>query len=84
MNALDRTEITMHATALDLTDPEVELRLVDLKEAARFLCVSRGTLYELLRSGHLTSIHIGRSRRIPMGELRRFVRERLERDLRGR
>lgn len=44
------------------------------------LCVTRGTLYDLLSSGQLPSVHIGRARRVPMGELRRFVRERLERD----
>ena len=70
----------MHATAQDLTDLDDDLRLVTLPEAARFLCVSRGTLYDLLSSGQLPSVHIGRARRVPMGELRRFVRERLERD----
>jgi hypothetical protein len=69
----------MHATAHDLTDLDDDLRLVTLPEAARFLCVS-GTLYEPLSSGQLPSVHIGRARRVPVGELRRFVRERLERD----
>ena len=63
-----------------LTDLDDDLRLVTLPEAARFLCVSCGTLYDLLTSGQLPSVHIGRARRVPMGELRRFVRERLERD----
>ena len=80
VNELDRTEQPMHATAQDLTDLDDDLRLVTLPEAARFLCVSRGTLYDLLSSGQLPSVHIGRARRVPMGELRRFVRERLERD----
>ena len=80
VNELDRTEHPMHVTAQDLTDLDDDLRLVTLPEAARFLCVSRGTLYDLLSSGQLPSMHIGRARRVPMGELRRFVRERLERD----
>jgi excisionase family DNA binding protein len=80
VNELDRTEHPMHATAQDLTDLDDDLRLVTLPEAARFLCVSRGTLYDLLTSGQLPSVHIGRARRVPLGELRRFVRERLERD----
>ena len=82
VNELDRTEHLMHATAQDLTDLDDDLRLVTLPEAARFLCVSRGTLYDLLSSGQLPSVHVGRARRVPMGELRRFVRERLERDTR--
>ena len=80
LNELDRTEHPMHATAQDLTDLDDDLRLVTLPEAARFLCVSRGTLYDLLTSGQLPSVHIGRARRVPMGELRCFVRERLARD----
>ena len=80
VNELDRTEHPMHATAQDLTDLDDDLRLVTLPKAARFLCVSRGTLYDLLTSGKLPSVHIGRARRVPLGELRRFVRERLERD----
>ena len=80
VNELDRMEHPMHATAQDLTDLDDGLRLVTLPEAAHFLCVSRGTLYDLLTSGQLPSVHIGRARRVPLGELRRFVRERLERD----
>lgn len=80
VNELDRTEPPMHSTAQALTDLDDDLRLVTLPEAARFLCVSRGTLYDLLTSGQLPSVHIGRARRVPLGELRRFVRERLGRD----
>ena len=70
----------MHATGTEFADLDDDLRLVTLPEAARFLSVSRGSLYDLLSSGQLPSVHIGRARRVPMGELRRFVRERLERD----
>ena len=62
---------------------EGDLQLVSLSEAARFLCVSRGTLYDLLRTGQLASVHIGRLRRIPLGELRRFVAARLESERRA-
>ena len=40
---------------------------------ARLLEISRGAVYHLLQVGELRSIHIGRARRIPLGELRRFV-----------
>ena len=68
----------MHATGTDFADLDDDLRLVTLPEAARFLSVSRGSLYDLLTTGELASVHIGRSRRIPMGDVRRFVRERIE------
>ena len=70
----------MHATGADLADLDDDLRLVTLPDAARFLSVSRGSLYDLLTTGQLASVHIGRSRRIPLGEIRRYVRDRLQRD----
>ena len=76
----DQKEHTMHATGTDLADLDDDLRLVTLPDAARFLSVSRGSLYDLLTTGQLASVHIGRSRRIPLGEIRRYVRDRLQRD----
>ena len=76
----DQKEHPLHATGTDFADLDNELRLVTLPDAARFLSVSRGSLYDLLTTGQLASIHIGRSRRIPMGELRRYIRGRLERE----
>jgi excisionase family DNA binding protein len=49
------------------------LRLLTVIEAAEYLSLSRGAIYNLLNSGALASIHIGRARRIPLGELQRFV-----------
>jgi excisionase family DNA binding protein len=49
------------------------LRLLTVIEAAEYLALSRGAIYNLLNTGALTSIHIGRARRIPLGELQRFV-----------
>jgi excisionase family DNA binding protein len=59
---------TTHLTASD-----DDLRLLTIIEAAELLSVSRAGLYNLMTSGALTSIHIGRSRRIPVRELRRFI-----------
>ena len=70
----------MHATGTEFADLDDDLRLVTLPDAARFLSVSRGSLYDLLTTGQLASVHIGRSRRIPLGEIRRYVRDQLQRD----
>lgn len=48
-------------------------RLLTIEAAADFLAISRGAVYHLLDRGEMASIHIGRSRRITLGELRRFV-----------
>jgi excisionase family DNA binding protein len=63
----------MHDHEPDPTD----LQLVTLVDAARYLAVSRSALYELLTTGQIASVHIGRARRIPRAELQRFVRQRL-------
>ena len=76
----DHKERPMHATGTDFADLDDDLRLVTLPEAARFLSVSRGSLYDLLTTGELASVHIGRSRRVPIGEIRRYIRERLQRE----
>lgn len=47
--------------------------LVTPKEAARLLRLSKSTLHQLLASGRISSVKIGRSRRIPLTELSSYV-----------
>ncbi|MFF4652994.1 helix-turn-helix domain-containing protein [Streptomyces sp. NPDC001380] len=47
-------------------------------EVMAALRLSRSKLYDLLRSGELSSIKIGRSRRIPTDSLATFLRNRIE------
>ena len=62
----------------DLMDRDADgRRLLTLRSAADVLSISRGAIYNLLDAGELTSIHIGRARRIPLAELRRFVDQRI-------
>lgn len=69
---------TLNGDPMHDREPDAaDLRLVTLVEAARYLAVSRSALYQLLATGQLASVHIGRARRIPMAELRRFVERRL-------
>ena len=44
-------------------------------DAARALSISRTRVYELMASGRLRSVKIGRSRRIPVDALGAFVSE---------
>lgn len=48
-------------------------RLLTVAQAADFLSLSRAAFYNLMDSGQVASIHIGRARRVPLAELRRFV-----------
>ena len=52
---------------------EVLVLLVRPEEAATALGVSRTKVYELMASGNLSSLKIGRSRRIPVEALTAFV-----------
>ncbi len=58
-----------------MTEPLVadDQLLVTPEEAARRLSVGRTTLYELLSSGALPSVQIGRCRRVPVSALSTFV-----------
>lgn len=44
-----------------------------IREAALALRISRTKLYELLDSGQIESVHIGRSRKIPADALRTYL-----------
>lgn len=48
-----------------------------VEEAARVLRISRDTTYELLRSGQLRSIKVGRRRLIPAVAIHEYIRARL-------
>jgi excisionase family DNA binding protein len=47
--------------------------LIRPEEAARAISVSRSTFYEMLARREIESVSIGRSRRIPVAALRRWV-----------
>jgi excisionase family DNA binding protein len=48
--------------------------LLSVREAAARLSIGRDTTYELVRSGRLRSVAIGRRRLVPFSELEDFVR----------
>jgi excisionase family DNA binding protein len=50
--------------------------LVSIEETARILAVGRSTVYALIGSGELETIHIGRCRRVPVDALQVFVERR--------
>lgn len=53
-------------------DADVKV-LLDVKEAAARLRLGRTTVFELIKEGAIASVRIGRSRRIPAGELDAYV-----------
>jgi len=57
------------ATTQDLQYP----LLYTIPEAAHVLRISRTKLYELLASGEIESVHIGRGRKIPADSVRAYV-----------
>ena len=55
-------------------DAPVQKLLLTLPEAGRALAISRSKMYDLLNSGHLPSVHIGRSRRVRVSDVEIFVK----------
>ena len=47
--------------------------LLTVEQAARRLNIGRSTLYELLQSGRLKSVTVGRLRRVPTSALSEFI-----------
>ena len=50
--------------------------LLTMGEAAGFLSIGRSKLYELVATGQLPVVRIGRSVRVPTSSLERWIRER--------
>lgn len=49
-------------------------KLYRVEEAAKQLCISRAHLYALIRSGEVSAVKLGRSRRIPKTEVERLIK----------
>lgn len=50
--------------------------LLTVKEAGRRLSIGKSQMFKFLTGGDILSVTLGRSRRIPVEALERFVRER--------
>ena len=53
----------------------METILLKIPEVMARLAVSQTKVYELMSSGELRSVRVGRSRRVPNDDLERFVAE---------
>jgi len=56
---------------------ETRKLLLTVTEAAALLGIGRSLAYELVLRGQLTSVKIGRARRVPVDALDQFIGERL-------
>ena len=52
----------------------VPFRLLTPLQVAELLNIGRSTVYELLASGDLPSVRVGRSRRVPLGSVEEYVK----------
>jgi excisionase family DNA binding protein len=53
----------------------METVLLKIPEVLERLAISQTKLYELLSSGELRSVKVGRARRVPSDEIDRFIAE---------
>jgi len=77
MNAADHSSGAYSMIINDVVarqrDAPVQKLLLTVPEAGRALAISRSKMYDLLNSGHLPSVHIGRSRRVRVSDIENFV-----------
>lgn len=59
-------------TAVTFTQPVPEPEFLRVKEAMTVLRLGRTKLYELIRSGRLTTVTEGRARLIPIDSIREY------------
>jgi excisionase family DNA binding protein len=57
----------------DLWAAELRPALLTVQQAARVLNLGRSTVYELIASGQLEVVHIGRSARVPVDAITKLV-----------
>lgn len=62
---------------------DINKKLLNVNEAATALGLGRSLIYTLVATGELTSIKIGRARRIPIGAIDEFIARRLEQEISG-
>jgi len=55
--------------------------LMRIPDVAELLSIGRSTVYELIRKGHLETVHIGRSIRVTTSSVEQFVDERRSRSV---
>lgn len=65
-------------TASEANDPLPSTRalLVNVAQAAKILCLSRSSIYQLIWTDQLVPIRIGRSVRFSLDQLEQFVAQR--------
>jgi excisionase family DNA binding protein len=61
-------------------EPDPSRELLTVPQVMARLQLGRSAVYDLLRSGQLASITLGRARRIPTHALTDFIRTRLEQE----
>lgn len=66
-------DTTKQEDVMDATRTEVERVLLRPEEVAAMLGIGRSIVFELLRTGELRSVKIGKSRRIPRVAVHEYV-----------
>ncbi|MFI2349365.1 helix-turn-helix domain-containing protein [Streptomyces sp. NPDC019443] len=72
--------MTSHPPAVLHTGTGPTLELLTVPQVMAHLQLGRSAVYDLLRTGQLASITLGRARRIPTHALTDFIRSRLEQE----
>jgi excisionase family DNA binding protein len=80
MSGLSSTDAIPHGVGMKRTNPAqpvTTLQLLDTQQVGERLQVGKTKVYELIKSGELPSVLIGKSRRVPVAALEAFIAEKL-------
>lgn len=72
---------TVGEQIVNVTLESDERLLLSVVEAARRLDIGRTLMYELLGSGQIESVHVGRLHKVPASALVTFVDQRIKREV---
>lgn len=67
-------------TEANKASPAPQRTLLTVEEAAEQLGIGRTTAWQLVRSGDLGSVRIGKLRRVPVSAIREFAAQLIEKD----
>jgi len=70
---LEKVEKKLNEISTVVKEPNSEFKYLDVKNASKFLGMSRAKLYILMRDGVIPYTYVGRQRRLIMADMLKYV-----------
>ena len=73
VDRLEKVEKKLNEISAEVKEPKSEFKYLDVKNATKFLGMSRAKLYILMRDGVLPYTYVGSQRRLIMADMLKYV-----------